>query len=124
MKNEEITLYEKIGAENLQLILDDFYDLVFSSDIIGPLFKGDKEEIKSKQFKFLTQFLGGPQLYSEQYGHPRMRMRHMPHKITDRGKDEWLKCMKKAINNHLGNSELGEQFYLCFPKIAAHMVNS
>jgi hemoglobin len=117
-------MYEKIGAINLQKLVDRFYDLVFTSEIIGPLFKINKEEIKQKQFEFLTQFLGGPQLYSEKYGHPKMRMRHLPHAITDEARIEWLRCMKIAIDTLDLSDDLKVQFYNCFPQVAQHMVNS
>lgn len=116
-------MYDKIGAENLQKLVDKFYDLVFSSEIIGPLFKNEKEDIKMKQFEFLTQFLGGPQLYTEKYGHPKMRMRHLPHAINEEAKNEWLCCMKIAINTLDLSEDLKVQFYNCFPQIAQHMVN-
>lgn len=118
------TLYSRIGERNLKQLLDTFYDLVFQSEIIGPLFKTDKEEIKRKQFLFLTQFLGGPQLYSQEFGHPKMRMRHLPHEIDNRAKDEWLRCMNTAVQSLDMEPELKIALYNCFPQIAQHMVNS
>lgn len=117
-------MYEKIGEANLRKLVNEFYDLVFASEIIGPLFKNDKEEIKQKQFEFLTQFLGGPQLYSEKYGHPKMRMRHLPHAINEEARTEWLRCMKLAIDTLDLSEDMKLQFYNCFPQIAQHMVNS
>lgn len=72
---------------------------------------------------FLTQFLGGPQLYNEQYGHPRMRMRHMPHRIDEAAKNEWLRCMRQAINEMDFTPELADALYNCFPRVADHMQN-
>lgn len=77
---ENASLYDRIGGEEtLSMLTDRFYDLVFSHELISRLFKSDKEEIKEKQRLFLTQFLGGPSLYSEVFGHPRLRARHIPH---------------------------------------------
>ena len=118
------TLYELIGEERLANLIDRFYDRVFASEKIGPLFKTDKDLIRLKQKMFLTQFLGGPQLYTEQFGHPRMRMRHMPHKINHEAKEEWLKCMKASIDESDLDDQLKEALYNCFPQIAQHMVNS
>lgn len=118
------TLYSKIGPECLRAIVDSFYDLVFENDIIGHLFKTDKSLIRDKQYQFLTQFLGGPQIYSATYGHPRMRMRHLPHRIDAAARDEWLKCMHRAIHANIEDVELAEALYNCFPKLASHMVNS
>ena len=66
------SLYDQLGEQNLRRLLDRFYDLVFSNEVIGPLFKTDKAEIKEKQRLFLTQFFGGPPLYSEKNGHPKL----------------------------------------------------
>lgn len=117
------TLFVRIGTKNLQLLVDTFYDLVFTSEKIAPLFKNDKEEIKEKQFMFLTQFLGGPQLYTEKYGHPKMRARHLPHAITEDAKIEWLHCMKLAIDTLDLCDDLKIALYNCFPPVAQHMVN-
>lgn len=118
------SIYSKIGPERLRTIVDTFYDLVFENEKIGPLFQTDKSLIRDKQYQFLTQFLGGPQLYSASYGHPRMRMRHLPHKIDQEAMEEWLSCMKQAIHQNIEDPELALALYNCFPKLAAHMVNS
>lgn len=121
------TLYDKLGDERLKQILDIFYDKVFQSDIIGPLFnKTEKDLIKDKQFCFLTQFLGGPLRYLEKYGNPKMRARHLPHKIDMEARDEWLKLMKEAIYaiDWGEDEQLKEALYQCFPTLATHMVNS
>jgi hemoglobin len=117
------TLYVRIGNENLQKLIDQFYDLVFSSEKIAPLFKNDKEEIKEKQYLFLSQFLGGPQLYTEKYGHPKMRARHLPHAISEEAKNEWLRCMKLAVETLDLTDDLKIALYNCFPAVAQHMVN-
>lgn len=117
-------LYDKIGDENIALLVNGFYEYVFASSIIAPLFKTNKEEIKRKQKLFLTQFLGGPQLYSQEFGHPRMRMRHLPHEITEEAKEEWLRCMKQAVSNLDIDQKLKDELFAVFPKLAAHMVNS
>lgn len=118
------SLFYQIGNERLTAILDHFYDQVFEHPVIGKLFNGDKSLIKEKQRKFLTQFLGGPQLYSEEYGHPKMRLRHLPHAIDTEARDAWLKCMHEAIFTILKDEqELAKQLYDCFPPVANHMVN-
>lgn len=118
------TLYDEIGPETLKLLVVEFYDRVFTSEKIGPLFKNDRNEIMDKQYMFLTQFLGGPQLYSNHYGHPRMRMRHMPHKITNEAKEEWLRCMKEAVASLNIDETIKNKLYQVFPQLAQHMVNS
>lgn len=85
--------------------------------------KTNADSIKDKQYRFLTQLLGGPPRYAEKYGHPRMRMRHMPHAIDATAKEEWLKLMKEAINDLDISDDLKEALYMVFPRIAQYMVN-
>lgn len=120
-----LTMYEKLGDERLQKLVDAFYERVFASEIIGPLFnQTEKDIIKDKQFCFLTQYLGGPLRYFEKYGNPKMRMRHLPHKIDQAARDEWLKLMKEAIYTLDWDEKNKEALYNCFPTLASHMMNS
>ncbi|MBO9703639.1 MAG: globin [Sporocytophaga sp.] len=118
-------IYERLGADNLQLLVDYFYDLVFTDEQLAPLFsKTPKEVIKQKQLLFLTQFLGGPGAYSELYGHPKMRARHMPHEITESRAIAWLQCMNKAVYKLPIDEQLKKELFSTFPKMAFHMVNT
>lgn len=117
------TLYTKIGPDKLQELVDNFYDLVLGDSKIKHLFDLENTQIREKQYKFLTQFLGGPQLYTQDFGHPKMRARHMPHVIDEAAKDEWLKCMRIAIDKTGFEKDLGDALYNCFPQVAAHMMN-
>ena len=117
------TLYEKIGAKRLREVIDKFYDILFVDSSIKHLFTTDHDLVRDKQFMFLSQFLGGPMLYTEEYGHPRMKARHMPHAITPEAKDEWLRCMRLAIDSMEFEDGLGDALYNCFPRVAEHMVN-
>ena len=118
-----MSLFERVGAENIQLLVDRFYDLVFTNEQISHLFKNDKEEIKGKQRLFLTQFLGGPALYSAQYGHPQMRARHLPHIIHEDDAVAWLSCMAKAIATLDIDEALKDELFARFPPTAMFMVN-
>lgn len=121
MENE--ALYYRLGKEQLDLLVERFYDLVFVNDQIAHLFKNDKEEIKGKQRLFLSQFLGGPALYSEKFGHPQMRARHMPHPITETDAIAWLHCMSQAIGSLTIPEELKDELFARFPSTAMFMVN-
>lgn len=120
---EDALYYRMGGDEILRQLLDLFYDQVFAHPLIGRLFKTDKEVIKEKQRLFLTQFLGGPTLYNEQYGHPRMRARHMPHAITHDDAYAWLECMAHAVNSMAISEELKQELFARFPQTAFFMVN-
>jgi hemoglobin len=116
-------IYDRLGDENLQLLVDKFYDEVLSDARIAHLFQTDIEIVKSKQFMFLSQFLGGPPRYAETYGHPRMRMRHMPHKIDQNAAHAWLECMAEAISKLPIDEGFQKEVFERFPSVAAHMIN-
>ncbi len=117
------TLFERLGEENLRLLVDRFYDLVFSHEQISHLFKTDKELIKEKQRLFLTQFLGGPPLYSERYGHPQLRARHMPHPIHEDDAVAWLSCMSAAVTSLPIEESVKDELFKRFVPTAMFMVN-
>lgn len=92
------TIYDAIGgAPMIRRIVEAFYPKVQDHPLLASLFPEDIAPVMEKQYLFLTQFLGGPQLYSERYGHPMMRARHMPFPITRERVDAWLDCMRRAL---------------------------
>ena len=118
------TIYEMLGSEQLRKMVDSFYDHVVADERISHLFTTDMEVVREKQFLFLTQYFGGPQLYIQKFGHPRMRMRHLPHKIDEAAAIAWLQNMKKAIDSLDIDQQLKVTIFNCFPKLAGHMINS
>ena len=118
------SIYNQLGDKKLQELVDAFYERVYQDPILKPLFTNDIEIVKDKQFCFLTQFLGGPPRYIEKYGPPRMRMRHLPHKIDQKAMVSWLACMKEAISTLDIPEKLANDIYQKFPKLAHHMLNS
>ena len=117
------TLFSRLGEDNLRALVDRFYDLVFSNEQISHLFKTDKEAIKEKQRLFLTQFLGGPPLYSQIHGHPRLRARHLPHVIGHDDAVAWLSCMSQAITTLEVAESLKDELFKQFVQTAMFMVN-
>jgi hemoglobin len=120
----EVTLFDRLGERNLRLLVDRFYDLVFANEQISPLFKTDKNEIKEKQRLFLTQFLGGPPLYSERFGHPQLRARHLPHPITEHHAQAWLQCMSSTLASLPVEESLKDELFKRFVPTAMFMVNT
>ncbi|MCS7463523.1 globin [Paenibacillus doosanensis] len=97
---QELTPYELMGgAETIRRIVEAFYPLVQANSLIGPLFPENIHPVMEKQYMFLTQFFGGPPLYSNQYGHPMMRARHLPFEITPERAEAWLGCMRQALDS-------------------------
>jgi hemoglobin len=119
------SLYDQIGAEKIDELVNHFYPKVYADPDLAPLFKGDMEEIKRKQKLFLPQFLGGPPLYSQEFGSPMMKLRHMPFEITPKRAECWLRCMKEAFQEvGLDKHPAGEAFYERLTRVAAIMVNT
>jgi len=119
------SLYEEIGEDKIEELVNAFYPRVYADPNISPLFEGDMLIIMEKQRKFLTQFLGGPALYSIEYGAPAMRYRHLPFKITPSRANSWLRCMREAFDEvGLSNHPAGEMFFSRLTQVAGIMVNS
>lgn len=119
------TPYEMLGGEEtIQKLVNAFYPRVYANPILSPLFEGDIEEIKRKQKMFLTQFTGGPTLYSDEFGPPAMRARHMPFEITPTRRLAWLECMRAAMDEIGLEGPIREQFYDRLQQVAGIMVNT
>jgi hemoglobin len=125
MDHTRESLYEQIGgSETLERLVTSFYNKVAEHETLKPIFPNDLTETARKQKQFLTQFLGGPPLYTEEHGHPMLRARHLPFQITHSRANAWLECMKAAIEETLIPSPLKEQLYSRLTFTAHHMVNS
>jgi hemoglobin len=102
MTDMELSLYELLGGETgVRSLVDRFYDLVDSAPEaknIRRLHAKSLKQSREKLFLFLTGWSGGPPLYMQRFGHPRLRMRHMPFAIGAVERDEWLWCMNKALD--------------------------
>lgn len=100
--NELNSLYDLIGGEtNLRALVDRFYDIMDSAPEakdIRAYHAKSLTQSREKLFMFLSGWSGGPSLYIEKYGHPRLRQRHMPFSIGEAERDQWLWCMNKALD--------------------------
>jgi hemoglobin len=119
------SLYELMGGEQtVRKLVETFYPIVVQNEEIGSLFPEDINPVLEKQYLFLSQFFGGPPLYSEKYGHPMMRARHMPFSITPKRAEAWLSCMAAALKQ-LGIEPVLQQVILeRLSGPAFHFVNS
>ncbi|MBP1962596.1 globin [Paenibacillus aceris] len=97
-EQDRSTLFEWMGgAETVRRIVEAFYPRVLKHPLLAPLFPSDIGPVMDKQYMFLSQFFGGPTLYSDVHGHPMMRARHMAFPITVERADAWLGCMAEAM---------------------------
>jgi hemoglobin len=94
------SFYSEIGGEpTFRKIIGRFYQLVEEDELLRPLYpERDLEPAAEKLRLFLMQYWGGPHTYSQQRGHPRLRMRHAPFKIGPAERDAWLRCMRTAVD--------------------------
>ena len=101
-----VTPFEILGgAEGVRTLVDRFYDLMDElpeAKVIRELHAPDLSEAREKLYLFLSGWTGGPPLYIEKYGHPRLRARHLPFPIGAAERDEWMLCMTRALEAHAG----------------------
>jgi hemoglobin len=96
MKVED--LYERVGGQPFfDALVERFYAGVETDPILRPLYPDDLADPKAHLALFLAQYWGGPPTYSEERGHPRLRMRHAPFKIGLPERDAWLRHMGEAV---------------------------
>ncbi len=107
-KKEPKFLYEIIGQEQgIKVLVSKFYQVMETDPkakeclLVHELNEGKvDEETKEKFFMFLSGWFGGPNLFIENFGHPKMRARHLHVPISKIEKDQWLYCMSKALDTH------------------------
>ena len=122
----EQTFYDAIGGhDTIKLIVDTFYDGVATDEVLRPLYPEADLGPASERFRmFLEQYWGGPTTYSEQRGHPRLRMRHAPFEVTPVARDRWLIHFRSGLDKAALPPELDAQFWAYVEHAAAFMVNS
>ena len=95
------TPFEWMGGEpRVQALVDRFYDLMDLEPAYADLRAAHGPELdqaRQRLFWFLCGWLGGPQHYTDRFGHPRLRMRHVPFSIGIRERDQWVACMDQAM---------------------------
>jgi len=118
-------LLERVGGrEVIERVVDAFYEKVAADPELRSVFPEDLGPGREKQKLFLEQWLGGEPRYSQQYGHPRLRRRHFPFEITERGAGRWLRHMIESFREQgVGEQEIAE-LVAVFGPMAKHMVNA
>ena len=95
------TFYEEIGGfETFRRIVATFYAGVAEDPVLRPLYpEEDLGPAEERFLHFLVQYWGGPTTYSDNRGHPRLRMRHAPFAVTPEARDRWLVHMRTAVDD-------------------------
>lgn len=103
MEAQQSTTYDKIGGEaTVGKLADRFYELMDSVPQFAELRAMHPESLqgsRDKLYKFLSGWFGGPDLFVQEYGHPRLRARHMPFAIGTLERDQWVACMVLAMED-------------------------
>ncbi|MDH5219389.1 MAG: group II truncated hemoglobin [Gammaproteobacteria bacterium] len=127
MLNPESNPYDLMGGETaVRKLVDRFYDLMDTMPetyVIRQMHAKDLSGAREKLFMFLSGWLGGPPLYIKKYGHPRLRARHLPFKIDEAERDQWMMCMNQAIDEQIEDEDLKQHFKQAFYKTADFMRN-
>lgn len=114
------------GAEGVRRLVDRFYDLMDTSaeaSTIRRLHAASLKQSREKLYLYLTGWTGGPPLYEERFGHPRLRARHLPFAIGTTERDEWLWCMERALGEHPMPEALRTHLWDRLRQLADHMRN-
>ena len=123
MTRKPVIPYEEIGEKKLHELIDTFYEKVAVHQDLIPIFPDDLTETARKQKQFQTQYLGGPNLFTAEHGHPMMKARHNPFPITPTRAEAWLACMAEAMDDVGLEGPLRDVYYKRLVLTANHMVN-
>lgn len=119
------TPYEEIGGEDgTRALAEAFYDVIEEeSPRLREMLPRNTSKTREKFFMYLSGWLGGPPLYEEKWGHPRLRMRHMPFSIGVDEADEWMRCMRIALGRVKVTEPLRSFLDERLEPLAGHMRN-
>ncbi len=123
------TIYDLVGGQAFFVeLIDYFYDGVDTDPTIRHMYPEDLTDSRTHMVGFLSQYWGGPTDYSDQRGHPRLRMRHAPFQIDEKAKDAWMGHMMNAVqlasSRHSLHPELTKAISDYFVMASTHMVNA
>lgn len=126
-ENRQLTPYDHIGEEAAILSLVErfyfFMDTLPEASGVRAMHVADMSAAHDKLFKFLSGWLGGPDLFIQEYGHPRLRQRHFPFAIDAAARDQWMLCMNKALHEVSMDVNFRENLSQALQQLATHMIN-
>lgn len=119
------TPYEEMGgADEVLALAEAFYDVIAEeSPTLQAMLPANTTNTRRKLAMYLSGWLGGPPLYEEKWGHPRLRMRHMPFTIRTFEAEEWMRCMRLAMDRTGVAEPLRTFLDERFGPLAMHMRN-
>lgn len=124
---QQSNAYDRIGGEKVIAALAKQFYLQMQSNpetqALLAMHHSPIAESEQKLFEFLSGWLGGPPLFEKKYGHPALRARHMSFAIDSDMRDQWLLCMKRAIELEIQQPQHREAIYQAISTLADHMRN-
>lgn len=124
---DERPLYDQIGGDPVvRALVNRFYDEMNTSPAartIRAMHPPDLSDSRDKLYWFLSGWLGGPPLYVERKGHPRLRARHLPFAVNSDASEQWMACMRVALAEHVADTQLREGLDSALDRLAHHMQN-
>lgn len=122
---DAVTPYEEIGGEDrVRELAEAFYDVIEeTSPLLRDMLPANTKNTRQKFFMYLSGWLGGPPLYEQKWGHPRLRMRHFPFPIDDTAAAEWMRCMRDALDRVGVEGALRDFLESRLGPLAEHMKN-
>jgi hemoglobin len=122
-----MTPYEALGGEaGVRALVEDFYWRMQDQDEyrhLRALHPQDMDNARERLFKYFSGWTGGPQLFVQAYGHPMLRARHLHVAIDLRGRDQWLACMRQALEANVSDATIRQQLWEALVPLADHMRN-
>ena len=120
------TFYEEIGGyETFRRLVAKFYEGVAGDEVLRPMYPEDDLGPAEERFRnFLVQYWGGPTTYSDERGHPRLRMRHAPFPVDMEARDRWLTHFRAALDSVGLTPEQDAKFWAYVTHAATFMVNT
>ncbi|MGO1973413.1 MAG: globin [Propionibacteriaceae bacterium] len=124
--DQQQTFYDAIGGHaTFTALIDRFYEGVADDDLLRPMYPEEDLGPAADRFRmFLEQYWGGPTTYSDQRGHPRLRMRHAPFPVTAEAAIAWLGHMRDAMDSIELTPEQDAEMWNYMQRAAASMVNT
>jgi hemoglobin len=119
------TVYEQIGEEGIARLVEGFYRCVADDPVLRPMYpEGDLAPAARRLRMFLVQFFGGPDAYSQERGHPRLRLRHSPFTIDQTARDVWVRHMLAALDEAGIPDPARAVIVEYFERTATHLINA
>ena len=122
----EASFYDRVGGEpTFRKLVDEFYAGVAADPVLRPMYpEAELGPANDRLRLFLMQYWGGPGTYSQERGHPRLRMRHAPFKVGPVERDAWLAHMRTAVDSLNLAPDLEQELWAYLERAAFFMVNS